>query len=150
MKTVYFPSKYVVNKVKVGDFDLFKQILDNNNYTSVDFSLKEIAQMHAFAIGEALQNTNILSVSVSFNNLGPDGALAFIRAIKKTNILAVNLAGNMLGFDGVLQAFRYMVGTKIKTLFLAYNNIGPRSVSSVLSALGRHQIDIDLSHNKLW
>mgnify|MGYP003626179262 CR=1 FL=1 len=150
MQTVYFPSKYIIQQIKEGDFTKFREVVLKYKYKHVDFSFKGINSAMAESIGEAIQQTPIESISLAFNYLGSNGAQQFLNAIKKTGVTKVNLTRNFICAPGALELLKHATNSNIKHLILAKNKIGPEGKGRQLQAIARPSFTLDLSHNNLW
>jgi len=150
MQTVYFPSKYIIECIKEGDFSMFKEVVNKCQYKHVDFSFKRINGSMAKLIGQALQDTQIESVSLAFNYLGSEGAQAFLDAISETGITQVNLTRNFICDKGAVDLLKRATHSNLKHINLAQNKIGPTGNGRELKAIARPSFTVDLSNNNLW
>ncbi len=150
MQTVYFPSKYIIECIKEGDFSKFKEVVNKYQYTHVDFSFKRINSAIAKLIGQAIQNTAIESVSLAFNYLGSEGAREFLDTINDTKVTQINFTRNFICAQGAIELLKRATRSNIKHINLAKNKIGPTGKGRELKAIARPSFTLNLSHNNLW
>ncbi|HET9843626.1 MAG TPA: hypothetical protein VFP93_03090 [Gammaproteobacteria bacterium] len=146
---IYFPATNIIEQIRIGKFDLFRDLIEDNAIQMVDFSYKAIDAQVAPLIAQALEGLSVRCLNLGFNQIGPLGVIELAEGLKQSSIVELDLSRNGIGL-AVVDLITKLKNTSVKAVKLAYNHIGVQGAKAVRPILLASDIKVDLSHNYIW
>jgi hypothetical protein len=131
---------------------VYKEML--NGQTTLNLSRKEIGDMEATALADALKDNRILhTIDLSNNKIGPVGTTALAEVMKVNETLRkLDLSSNEIGNAGAIDLSKILlINRTLESLLLHYCKIGDEGAAAIASSLMTNETlhTLELLYNQI-